>query len=199
MALALQPRLALLRTAATTTTPARAFTTSLARRRDHNPFPSQAPFQRKTAPAYRARDSRLPYLPADKGVDPLEKEVRRARAPHPYDANTSSIADIIGTTRAKSFTSPSFGPEETHVPVRCVPASGRTVHVAGSVTPAKALQLLSMRCTKNRLPAIANRQRFHERNGLKRKRLRMQRWRARFKTGFHHAVTRVQSLAKQGW
>ncbi|KAL2107603.1 hypothetical protein VUR80DRAFT_4996 [Thermomyces stellatus] len=201
MALALQPRLALLRAAtSTTSTPIRAFTTSLPLARDDNPFPSRAPFQRDTAPAYRAPAAPLPNLPpAQKEVDPLAKEVRPQRVPHPYDANTSSIADIIGNTKAKSFSSPNFGPEELRVPVRTVPSTGRTVHVGGNVSVARAFQLIGQRCSANQIPAIANRQRFHERPGLRRKRLRMQRWRARFKNGFHHTVTRVQELARQGW
>ena len=43
------------------------------------------------------------------------------------------------------------------------------------------------------------RQRFHEREGLKRKRLRNERWRRRFKEGFQRAVGRVVGMKRQGW
>lgn len=208
MALALQPRLApLLRTAA----PVRALTTS-APRPDRNADrntrypPGTAPFkpQREaryppgTAPFKPQGDASLPNLP-DKEIDPLAKAARPQGAPHPYDANKTSIADLIGTTMSKSFSSPDFGARDVRIPVRSVPATGRTVHVSGNVTAAKAFQFLNQRVVSNNIPFIATRQKFHERNGLKRKRLRMERWRARFKTGFHHTVTRVQHLARQGW
>ena len=198
MALALQPRLAaLLRTTTTTTTttPIRTLTTTarlLAQREPPKPF--------NLGPSKPRREAGLPNLPPTKGeVDPLRKSLRPQLAPHPYDATKSSMADLIGDARIKSLGSADFGGRDIHVPVRTVPSTGRTVHVSGPVNTARAFQALNVRCTQNRIPAIANRQRFHERGGLKRKRLRRERWRARFKKGFHHTVTRVQELARQGW
>jgi small subunit ribosomal protein MRP21 len=54
-----------------------------------------------------------------------------------------------------------------------------------------------MLVSRNRIRADFNRQRFHERGGLKRKRLASERW--RFKEGFQRTVTRVQELRRKGW
>jgi len=42
-------------------------------------------------------------------------------------------------------------------------------------------------------------QRYHERGGLKRKRLRRERWRKRFSEGFKATIARVRELTRQGW
>jgi hypothetical protein len=52
---------------------------------------------------------------------------------------------------------------------------------------------------KNRIKMEVAMQRFHERPGLKRKRLRRERWRKRFKEGFVATIKRVKELRKQGW
>jgi hypothetical protein len=44
-----------------------------------------------------------------------------------------------------------------------------------------------------------NKQKFHERPGLKRKRLKSERWRARFKTEFAATCKRVTELTRKGW
>lgn len=188
MALALQPRLLPVLRTATAAAPLRAFTTSLPRRAD-DPAPPKA-------------DDALPNLPPQnkqKEVDPLAKAARPKHGPHPYDATKSSIADLIGASMTTSFASPDMRPQQPRIPVRAAPSTGRTVHVSGAVNAARAFQMLNQRVVGNRVPAIANRQRFHERPGLKRKRLRMSRWRSRFKTGFHSTVVRVQELVRQGW
>lgn len=52
---------------------------------------------------------------------------------------------------------------------------------------------------RNRVKYDFNKQRFHERPGLKRKRLASERWRARFKKGFSHVTARVSELTRKGW
>jgi small subunit ribosomal protein MRP21 len=42
-------------------------------------------------------------------------------------------------------------------------------------------------------------ERNHERQGMKRKRLKMERWQRRFRTGFNAAAKRVVELKGQGW
>lgn len=79
------------------------------------------------------------------------------------------------------------------------PSTGRTVHVGGNVDQARAFQLVNINCKRNGVAADFYRQRFHERPGLKRKRLRSERWRRRFRDSFKATVTRVKELAKQGW
>ncbi|SPN98616.1 uncharacterized protein DNG_01661 [Cephalotrichum gorgonifer] len=153
----------------------------------------------RLADPQNSSSSSLPNLPPRKEVDPFAKTVRPKRAPHPYDATKSSIADLIGASMTTTFASPDLVGKPARLPISSSPSTGRTVHVAGPVNVARAFKLVEQRCSANRVAAISSRQRFHERPGLKRKRLRMSRWRARFKTGFHATVTRVRELARQGW
>ncbi|KAJ4420531.1 hypothetical protein N0V82_004304 [Gnomoniopsis sp. IMI 355080] len=96
------------------------------------------------------------------------------------------------------------------VKYRLRPVIGRTVELtsAGSAVNgaagrnidfAKALVRLEMSVKVNRVKADSNAQRFHERPGLKRKRLLRERWVRRFKDGFKANCKRVTELAKQGW
>ncbi|KAF3768136.1 hypothetical protein M406DRAFT_329169 [Cryphonectria parasitica EP155] len=85
------------------------------------------------------------------------------------------------------------------VKYRLRPVIGRTVELQNGVDVARGLAILNMKCSLNRVRADQTKQRFHERGGLKRKRLRRERWRARFKEGFKATCSRVRVLAKQGW
>ena len=90
-------------------------------------------------------------------------------------------------------------PKEQEKPMRLGPSLGRTVHVVGRTDPARAFRLLDILCSRNSVARDFSRQRFHERPGLKKKRLRMQRWRKKFKIGFSAAARRVRELSRQGW
>lgn len=83
--------------------------------------------------------------------------------------------------------------------MRLRPSTGRTVYKTGNVDVARCFQLLNRVVKVNRVKQDAQRQRFHERGGLKRKRLRSERWRRRFKHGFCAVVNRVTELRNQGW
>lgn len=85
------------------------------------------------------------------------------------------------------------------VKYRLRPSVGRTVPIGGQVDLARGLGMLNLRVRVNRVSQDVNRQRFHERPGLKRKRLRRERWRVRFKDGFKATCKRVTDLARQGW
>lgn len=63
----------------------------------------------------------------------------------------------------------------------------------------RALALLDINCRANKVRQTMNYQRFHERKGLKRKRLKSQRWRRRFMEGFKEMVQKVGRMRKQGW
>lgn len=82
---------------------------------------------------------------------------------------------------------------------RLRPSVGRTIHLDSRVDLARGLGLLNARVRVNKIAQDVSKQRFHERPGLKRKRLRSERWRARFKHGFKATCSRVQDLARQGW
>lgn len=155
-----------------------------------------------TSPAFRQPDNKLPNLPPkpkSKSKDSAEGGKASTRASAPYDATKFSIAQLIGNDMTSALASSDYHAKPIRVPIRAVPSTGRTVHVSGPINPARAFAMLNQRCTQNRLATIANQQRFHERPGLKRKRLHRTRWRARFKKGFHATVVRVQELVRQGW
>lgn len=79
------------------------------------------------------------------------------------------------------------------------PITGRTIHVGGNTDAARAFLFLDISCKRNRVAVDFQRQKFHERPGLKRKRLRSQSWRRKFRQAFLQTTERVQDLVKQGW
>ncbi|KAI1775404.1 hypothetical protein F4818DRAFT_48320 [Hypoxylon cercidicola] len=83
--------------------------------------------------------------------------------------------------------------------LRLVPRTGRTVHVNKSVDVARSFKILSLQVAQNQIRRDFRLQRYHERPGLKRKRLNSERWQKRFKKGFKACVSRVKELTKQGW
>lgn len=85
--------------------------------------------------------------------------------------------------------------------IRSRPTVGRTIEVyqEGGQHVASALKRLETLCSVNRIRADQFRQRFHERPGLKRKRLKSERWRKLFKASFKMTVARVQEMRRKGW
>lgn len=63
----------------------------------------------------------------------------------------------------------------------------------------KALRNLEILCAVNGVRKDQQRQRYHERPGMKRKRLERERWRKFFKEGFRAAVGRVKEMRRKGW
>jgi len=90
-------------------------------------------------------------------------------------------------------------PPKTRAPIALKPLSGRMVEINSNVDVGRGFRLLEQSCARNRVRADATKQRFHERGGLKRKRLRRERWRKRFMEGFRATVGRVKELRNQGW
>jgi len=79
-------------------------------------------------------------------------------------------------------------------------STGRSISVAtGNIDVSRGFRMLEQSCARNRVKNNFMQQRFHERGGLKRKRLRRERWRRKFMEGFRSAVDRVKALRKQGW
>ncbi|KAK8011545.1 hypothetical protein PG990_010510 [Apiospora arundinis] len=83
--------------------------------------------------------------------------------------------------------------------IRCVARTGRTAFVSKGADVGRAFKILEMQCTSNRVRADFQKQRYHERNGLKRKRLVSERWQRKFKNGFKATCKRVSELRRQGW
>lgn len=79
-------------------------------------------------------------------------------------------------------------------------STGRSITVAtGNIDVSRGFRMLEQSCARNRVKNNFMQQRFHERGGLKRKRLRRERWRRKFMEGFRSTVDRVKALRKQGW
>lgn len=79
---------------------------------------------------------------------------------------------------------------------RMGPTAGRSVLVQGDVTV--AFTRLRSIVQANRVRADKNKQRFHERPGVKRKRLRRERHKRRFKEGFKRMVGIVLDMKNRG-
>ncbi|KAJ4317659.1 hypothetical protein N0V94_004813 [Neodidymelliopsis sp. IMI 364377] len=84
---------------------------------------------------------------------------------------------------------------------RLNPTYGRTVTLDASRGRdiVRGIGMLGSMMARNKVKTDLNRQRYHERGGLKRKRLNSERWRARFKKGFMAVTTRVTELTRKGW
>jgi len=76
------------------------------------------------------------------------------------------------------------------------PTAGRSVVVITDV--AQAFMKLRSVISQNKVRQDWNRQRFHERPGSKRKRLKSERHRRRFKEGFKRMVRVVLDMKKKG-
>lgn len=91
-------------------------------------------------------------------------------------------------------------PKAARKPILLNPSTGRSVTIGSTgIDVAKGFRLMEMSCARNKVKSDFMRQRFHERGGLKRKRLRRERWRVRFLDGFKATVLRVKQLKNQGW
>ena len=84
---------------------------------------------------------------------------------------------------------------------RLNPSYGRSVELDASRGRdiVRGIGMLGSLVARNKVKQDFNKQRFHERGGLKRKRLASERWRARFKQGFKDVTGRVTQLTKKGW
>ena len=85
--------------------------------------------------------------------------------------------------------------------VRSSPTVGRAIEVVPErgMDVGRALKSLHRLCSVNKVGADFRDQRFHERPGMKRKRLKSQRWRKAFKASFQATVTRVKEMRRKGW
>ena len=84
-------------------------------------------------------------------------------------------------------------------PLRLDAFVGRSEPVRGPGGLNAALRRMEIKCAINKVKSEHMRQKFHERPGLKRKRLRSERHRRRFKEAFNATVQKVQRMRSQGW
>lgn len=109
----------------------------------------------------------------------------------PNLSNKPSESASLATQQAETFAS---------YP-RLNPTYGRTVELDASKGRdlVRGIGMLGSLMARNKIRHEMMKQRFHERGGLKRKRLASERWRARFKKGFGDVTRRVSELTGKGW
>ncbi|KAL8965940.1 MAG: hypothetical protein Q9183_003606 [Haloplaca sp. 2 TL-2023] len=85
--------------------------------------------------------------------------------------------------------------------IKSRPSLGRTVEIwpDRGFDLGRAFRSLDIMCAVNGVRSDTMKQRFHERPGLKRKRLKSVRWRRNFKKGFNEVVGKVKRMRRKGW
>lgn len=121
----------------------------------------------------------------------------------PGQTRSDDALDSTGSPRYKTARTPPPKPFKPRA-VRTIesrPRVGRTIEIDSKtgIDVAVALRKLTRACLNNNVRYDQQRQRHHERPGLKRKRLKRVRWRARFKQGFRVLVGKVLAMRSKGW
>lgn len=85
--------------------------------------------------------------------------------------------------------------------IRSRPALGRTVEVEPALGAdfGIAYKRLSILLSLNKVRQDLKKQKYYERAGAKRKRLKSERWRKFFQAGFRATVAKVKRMRRQGW
>jgi small subunit ribosomal protein MRP21 len=110
---------------------------------------------------------------------------------NPSSVSRPNEAALLAQQQEDTFSNyprlnPTYGKQ-----VELNPARGRDL--------VRGIGMLSSLVIRNQVRKLQIKQKFHERPGLKRKRLVSERWRKRFKKGFHQMTSRVSELTKKGW
>lgn len=153
-----------------------------------------------TAPS--ARTSRFASRNAQDTSTPSRAQLAADKRSSFDDLQSSIMSMTSKRNVARSLNPRSTTPAAPKpAPMKLGPNLGRTVYVDESrgFDVAKAFRSVDIIMARNNVRKDFNRQRFHERNGAKRKRLHSERWRKRFKLGFQAVVRRVMKMKKQGW
>jgi small subunit ribosomal protein MRP21 len=104
-----------------------------------------------------------------------------------------------GADLMKDVTKVTRAPVPEQKPLRLTPSTGRTFDIGPNMDLSRGIRMLEISCAQNKVRYDLNKQRFHERPGLRRKRLARERWRRKFMEGFQGVVGRVKQLKNQGW
>ncbi|KAK4032201.1 hypothetical protein C8A01DRAFT_20698 [Parachaetomium inaequale] len=110
---------------------------------------------------------------------------------------TTNTSPSLSTWNEEEFLPKHYDVAEPELRLR--PSTGRTVHVRGNVDLARGFRLLQRAVTQNKIKRDERMARAYERPGLKRKRLKSERWAARFKFAFKSTIARAMELKGQGW
>ena len=153
-----------------------------------------------------------PAVGPESTVDYMERrfgQTSRRRAQRPdqnYVAKhmkfpEQSPAVSIPTPDALKYSGLYEQPTRAQSTIKSHPSVGRTVEVMPNrgMDLGRAIRALEINCSVNNVKQDAYQQRFYERPGMKRKRLKSARWRKRFKEGFQAVVGKVKIMRRKGW
>lgn len=121
----------------------------------------------------------------------------------PLGLSDFNVEQMLNPSSASSSLGSRLPPAipDAPLPFKLGPSVGRmvTVDPVRNMDVGRAFRQLEIVCNRNRVRSDFTKQRFHERPGLKRKRLKSSRWRLKFKEGFRGIVKKVMLMKKQGW
>lgn len=169
---------------------------------------SSSTFQRGNNPINDRRVTGRPTSSVDQILgDMALSSPRQRNTPNPSSASNTMIdvEGILGTaSKPLVDAAPSAKTAASNnepAPMKLNSTTGRIIPVDQDrgIDAATAFRRLAMRLAQNNVRKDAQRQRFYERPGLKRKRLKSERWRKRFKEAFQGTVAKVVGLKRQGW
>lgn len=117
----------------------------------------------------------------------------------PGSANTSvsasnMLADALRGTLKERHVEP-----RAQRTIKSNPSLSRTVEISSKADLGAGFERLRFFVRDNQIRHDQQMQRFYERPGMRRKRLRRERWRARFKENFHNAVEKIKAMRRMGW
>lgn len=126
---------------------------------------------------------------------------RKMQFPPSQELTSAGTPRIVSRDANRTLENTQKTPKRATRTVRSRPAIGRTIEVVPErgVDFGRALRGLEISCAVNKVKQDLSRQRFHERPGLKRKRLKSERWRKLFKASFRATVMRVREMRRKGW
>lgn len=158
-------------------------------------------FTRKSRTGYASRnvDSADQFSAAQRTFgSEFTKGVRTQRKPLDFGAMLSPEGLAANVAQPAK---PVMIPESKKVYPRLNASYGRVVELdeTRGRDLVRGISMLGSLMTRNKVRSDFNKQKFHERPGLKRKRLNSERWRARFKLGFKQVTSRVTELTRKGW
>ena len=170
----------------------------LANALDGIPNPEKAPSEPQSSSAlledaynsFNTSQRRDPRARRQQGDVAGRMEFPPAAAPSKFFQ--SPAESLLETTKA---------PSRAKRQIRSRPSVGRTVDINPDrgMDFGKALRNLEIQCAVNKVRQDLARQRFHERPGMKRKRLKSERWRKLFRESFRATVGRVKEMRRKGW
>lgn len=169
------------------------------KRREETPLKAPIP-PRSAFDAVKSSFSQHYPLPSQRAVSPgaIHDQMiipGQPRSNQAQDSTSSPYRRSAGAPRNRIFS-----PRAVRT-IESSPRIGRAVEInpKKGVDLIRALRRLSAKCTQNNVRVDLIRQRYHERPGLKRKRLKRIHWRARFKAGFREVVEKVHRMRRKGW